>query len=510
MQWNKLLYKLAEYEPRYLVEALTPTEVYSYEIIAPGLDYNGSVLFIGWVSQLSGLAESGFPADVPLLCIEDVPAEGLPFSNMALLNEDVELELTVQAIVTQFTDESRTRANMQRLVAEYNSNRGLQNLVDTAAAMLDNPLIVADVSFKILAISQKGFSGRPDIEVQRELGYILTENVDDLKRDHVHEQARKKRQPFYSRKTGSDDAWMSTLIYLNGVEVGHIDVMEQNHPFADGDFELLQFLSELVALELQKNDFYKANRGFMHSFFLSELLDGQIPDTEIVNLRLQHLNWNPTVYLYIMMITDSQPGGMEGKSKIITQQLHDLFPASRWAMYNSVPVFLLSMPDDSTQFMEPESPLQEYLAINQLTASISSRFADLLNTRKHYLQATKALELGRRLNGEDVLYFYPDYICQHIGEIVGEKYDLADFLHPAIPEILRYDVEHKTNLLETLDQHLRYGENPTLVAGNLFIHRNTLFYRIGKIKELFGLDLSNGEERMKLLLSMKFLQLLNK
>jgi sugar diacid utilization regulator len=238
-------------------------------------------------------------------------------------------------------------------------------------------------------------------------------------------------------------------------------------------------------------------------------LDGNLSDASVVDLRLQHLNWTPTHFMYMLVLTDKSPGFFDGRAKIIPQHIHDLFPQSRWAIYEQSIVFLLSMPDDSTAFMDEDSPLHEYLQVNSLTAMFSSRFSDLLSVQTHYHQALKAYDLGRRLVADRLLYYYPDYVFHHVGAIVAEHHDLKDFLHPAVLEIIRYDDAHKTNLLETLEEYLLHNDNPTLVAANLFIHRNTLFYRISKIKELFKIDLTNGNERLKIQLSLKFLQLIN-
>lgn len=510
MQWIDLLSRLEEYAPSYTPHACMGREVHSYEWLSAEAIFAENVLFIGLRSQLFILEAQGFPTYTPMLLAEDVQArDGCGYENVATISAAVSLDRVAQRIALFFAEESRCNANTQRLLACYSANRGLQYLVDVAAEMLGNPLIVADVTYKILAISKRGFEGRPDIEVQRELGYVLAENVSELKQDKIHEEARKSSKPLYTVKK-SGDAWLTALIYVNGVEAGHIDSMEQSRPFTEGDFRLMEFLCGLASLELQKSDFFKANRGFLHSFFLTELLDGQILDTEIVDLRLQHLNWHPGTSLYVMVLVDTQLGAMEGKSSIIAHQIYDLLPGCRWAVYSGALVFLLNFSANTSHFLEPDGPLEQYLQVNHLKAGTSDRFDGLLNTRRHYLQALKALELGTRLHPDRPLLIYSEYVCQHIGEIINRNHNLNDFLHPAVLKILQHDQTHKTNLLQTLEQHLLNGDNPTLVAANLFIHRNTLFYRIGKLKELFGLDLSSGDERMKLLMSLRFLSVMQR
>lgn len=58
-------------------------------------------------------------------------------------------------------------------------------------------------------------------------------------------------------------------------------------------------------------------------------------------------------------------------------------------------------------------------------------------------------------------------------------------------------------LFETLDASLRHGGNSGEICAELLIHRNTLSYRLRKIEDLLGLDLSDGEVRATCLLALR-------
>ncbi|WP_347110122.1 PucR family transcriptional regulator [Paenarthrobacter sp. S56] len=59
-----------------------------------------------------------------------------------------------------------------------------------------------------------------------------------------------------------------------------------------------------------------------------------------------------------------------------------------------------------------------------------------------------------------------------------------------------------TALRETLDSYLRHSGNSKEICDELFIHRNTLTYRLRKIEDALGLDLSDGEVRATCLLAL--------
>lgn len=507
MRLTKILFALEALKPQYNMNLLTDEEIFSFQSLAGTPIFSTGVLYIGGLAEAQlAVAKGTLPESAPFLCLPNIETpEDLP-PNFIVVQAAENAEQVMQQITLCFHEENRLQNGIRDLVAAHNTNKGLQYMVDEASRILENPVIVVDVSFKILAMCQSGFSNRPDIEAQRTLGYMLADNVNDMRKDFIYEKLRETRYPHYSKQDRHNTAWINTLVFMHSMEVGQIGVMEQNRKATRSDFELINFFSNLVALELEKSDFFKANKGLMHSFFLSELLDGNISDTAVMDLRLQHLNWRPTNHMYIMVLMDRGPGFFAGKAKIIPQHIHDILPGSRWAIYDQSIVFLLNMPDDNISFLNEDNQLYDYLRLNNLTATISSRFGDLIHAQKYYLQAMKASELGRKLDNEKLIYFYPNYVCHHIAAILAERHDLKDFFHPAVTEILRYDAEHNTELLPTLAQHLLHTDNPTLVAANLFIHRNTVFYRISKIKELFNINLADGDERMAIQLSLKLLE----
>ncbi|WP_186467073.1 PucR family transcriptional regulator [Arthrobacter sp. UKPF54-2] len=57
-------------------------------------------------------------------------------------------------------------------------------------------------------------------------------------------------------------------------------------------------------------------------------------------------------------------------------------------------------------------------------------------------------------------------------------------------------------LRETFDAYLRHSGNSTKICDELFIHRNTLSYRLRKIQELLRLDLADGEVRATYMLAL--------
>ena len=64
------------------------------------------------------------------------------------------------------------------------------------------------------------------------------------------------------------------------------------------------------------------------------------------------------------------------------------------------------------------------------------------------------------------------------------------------------DNEKGTEFYKTLKEYLLMGNNVNLAAKKLFIHRNTMVYRLSKIHELLQIDLNDPEVSKRLMMSM--------
>ena len=60
--------------------------------------------------------------------------------------------------------------------------------------------------------------------------------------------------------------------------------------------------------------------------------------------------------------------------------------------------------------------------------------------------------------------------------------------------------------IDVLEMYLKCERRLNETANRLFVHRNTLLYRIGRINEMLGCDLGSPETRMRLLFSIENLK----
>ena len=67
--------------------------------------------------------------------------------------------------------------------------------------------------------------------------------------------------------------------------------------------------------------------------------------------------------------------------------------------------------------------------------------------------------------------------------------------------LIEYDDLHDAGYVDTLESYLRNGGSIKAMADELYIHRNTILYRMSNIRSLLNCSLESAEDRMKYMIA---------
>ena len=79
--------------------------------------------------------------------------------------------------------------------------------------------------------------------------------------------------------------------------------------------------------------------------------------------------------------------------------------------------------------------------------------------------------------------------------------NLSSFRELVIP-LVDYDRRRGSDLIKTLSVYFDTGANASETSDRLFLHRNSLLYRLERIQSLTGLDLKESDARLALQLGL--------
>jgi len=122
---------------------------------------------------------------------------------------------------------------------------------------------------------------------------------------------------------------------------------------------------------------------------------------------------------------------------------------------------------------------------------------------RSFQEANIALEVGNKMNGKIKIHHIANLgISRLFVEISPET--RKDFIHNVYKDkINQSGKELKPIFLETLQAFFDNNLNITETAREIYAHRNTLLYRLEKIKQFTGLDPRKFNEAIQLYLALK-------
>ncbi|MFE2810508.1 PucR family transcriptional regulator [Streptomyces nigra] len=132
------------------------------------------------------------------------------------------------------------------------------------------------------------------------------------------------------------------------------------------------------------------------------------------------------------------------------------------------------------------------------TIGVSARCTTPDGIPGSYQEALRALEVRRRSPSRRGMTFFEDLGLYRILGPGNDYQELEGFVREWLGELIDYDGLHRAALVDTLSRYFDCGGNYAETAESLAIHRSTLRYRLQRIREISGHDLTDVEDRLNL------------
>ncbi|WP_099467146.1 PucR family transcriptional regulator [Konateibacter massiliensis] len=470
--------------------------------------FHKNILYLGPTELLP---DANLSLDSTILCYGKSPDPSVyQGSKLRILYMENEFDCAkmFNDISDRLQDIQKINTALHLLINAFFTEQGLQYLTDVAHEVFGNPLFVVDTRHKYLAMSAGTIADTTFASEENRIGYINAEGLAYLKKNRIDERIREQNAPIYFVNPLHNKGMMVDAITINNIEVGHVMLYEQDRPFGEFDSILLHRTSRIISMELQKDSFIRANKGFMYSYFLAELLDNPLSNYSTVAERLETIGYDLKEDQYILVIPAQSYRDTSTKLDIIVEQLRYILPHSIYVIYENSIVFLISRNRKEGITEHEQSQLTQFLTTNELTAGMSNFFGDLRDARRFYKQAVKSIDMSKKMNRQGPIHYYSDYYLYHIFEMCEQEEEIRFFIHPGMMRLLQYDETHGTDFLTTLYEYLESPGQPTQIAKRLHIHKNTLLYRMDKIRSIMDCKIETGDEFMSFGLSYKIMQYL--
>lgn len=119
---------------------------------------------------------------------------------------------------------------------------------------------------------------------------------------------------------------------------------------------------------------------------------------------------------------------------------------------------------------------------------------------KSYERARTAYELTKAPIDKNILCYKELGIYKILSDIKEEEI-YPEFVKETLGKLMDYDEENGTDYVEILEAYFKNECNIVETSKALYCHKNTMAYKINKIKEVLGYDITSNENRMKIMVS---------
>jgi sugar diacid utilization regulator len=397
----------------------------------------------------------------------------------------------------------------------------LPTLTSAIAGMVDNPVLLEDRNGNVL-----GWAAPPGLPASRpvplaELSMGAAEAAGLVKR--LTDRGRPERLPAVAQEMTSRYV---APVAVAGETLAMLSVPEVARPLDTLDVLAVREAATVVALVLMRERIALETEHRLRGDLLTEIVTGALDDEDNL-LRRATLLGHDLLAPHALVLVDVQPsmprsGSHEGLATLPSVK-QDLYDVVRELVWRNTPQWLIARRGSQVLALIPvagEGPDEQTLmTARRLHGSAARRWpnarASVVVSRtcrgvreiaSGCAEAKRFLELHRALDQRggvvlvERLGLYSILLQQReLGQ------DLLVFARDRLGPLREHDLEHGGNLVACLRAYLSSGAELKAVAKELYLHRNSVRYKLRRISEITGLDLRDPEARFQLQLALRIL-----
>jgi len=395
------------------------------------------------------------------------------------------------------------------LLTALAEGRRLVYLIDLCASALCNPVLVSTSQESRFFCSTKYPFTDPSA-----LQSLNTTDVEAIYKTSFEEQNLKQRLSESSAPLIFDGNFEGGTRRIVGrvmhekLIIGYVIILESNKPFEPDDIALAQITCNIVSIEMQRRSRYLEDAE-SSNYYIGILLSNRPYDRSALTLWLRRIGWENHANFYTFSIDIGSVHDFSSSVVPMRHFIETMLPNCKTALKDNM-IIVLANPQNQQQLEKIKQGMKDLAQKHHAIIGMSPRFGNLNDLPLNSIRASDTLSTAQLLYGIDALYDYDVFRLQTMLLKTCQHIDPSEFCHEALDILLDNDKQYKTSYYATLYEFVRAGGELSRAAKNLFIHRNTLTYRLNKIADLIHVDLDSDDMRMFLYLSYKMNELQEK
>lgn len=457
--------------------------------------------------NISGIAikPGRYIDEIPEIMIKQANEYGIPLMK---LPADANLSTLTHRILTMLLD-SRTellefRDTMhQQLLGLLLENAGVKRFVESFAKLIHAPVLLLNNNLEYVdsSIDKEDITIQPDPN-QTNLHSINRNNIAIQVDNSIFEK---------------NDLYIQ-FIYAGGNEFGYLVVLlEEGVSLTENLIVAIEQASFLVAILFQKEQaLLKKERDHLSSF-VSDIFNDQISSQAEITEKAKVFDWNFHFPVVILSIKTNIKGSEEKTSiynrildynvieRIISEVIEVPVQNCKVFYHNDSLVCFISILSENRLKQKiqraGELIISNFKELSNLGISVSDLVNNVADIKKNYVNSLLIFKIYKEeLDNQSFIHFYEDIGLFRLFHYINDTSVLQEFVNEKLGEVIEYDSKKEVNLLETLSYYIKNNTNLQKTSENMYVHYNTMRYRMNILKEL-GINYDDGFELMEIYLA---------
>ncbi len=445
--------------------------MYSEEIPVNGLPENGNYIVVG-----TGVTNN------------------ISQSNCITINESIDNNILCKELNLYLAEKTKTYYRLARINQYLLADNFMEHLMDYFFEQFQNPIVYVDYSHHVISYRQHESMGIDLWDNTLKYGYYDPHMIEDTFQHFVDIVVR-SHSPFHTKLYEFD--YYVWTIKNDAALYGFFTMLATKQPMTRDDLHIISTAADLAALKLGNNHDVSGKGDY--SEILNDLLTGIIKTEHELTFRMLTRTWKRSDHYQIFLIDLHGEG--EKYIKFVKNGIEAISHKIKHITFEEFEFLLL----EEASFKNNDlTRIIDYITQYRLISGLSDTFNSLLDIKLYYEQAKKAILFGSQFGGEsEVIFKYSDYRFYDFLNDCANSLECNKYYHPVTADLELYDVEHKTEFFKTLLTYLECGRSIHKTCKKMYLHKNTVNYRIQRIKELFNIDYGDGQAVLFIYLSLK-------
>ena len=309
-------------------------------------------------------------------------------------------------------------------------------------------------------------------------------------------------------------------LMVGGIVVGELRLRARGRSTGGPPPGVLRALSALVALELERSAQPERASEEAVTRFLRDLFTRKVTDRENIVARGNELGADLTEGAGVLVARAHPLTPAEGdwRARVAAAagraaRRHARGALIAWVELQGSPELALVVPGADLSVVRRVvesvgSELASALTGFSTTVASSRPVTDPVDLHRAGAEAVLTANVAQARGVEALSFEDTGSYRLLLTAISEDPAELQRFFDETVAPLIGYDEQYETELVRTLETFLDEDANVARTAERLFTHRHTIRYRLERVRELTGLDVSSTDGRERLGLGLKAMRVL--